>query len=326
MSNCHDLFIKFHDDEIYLKSDKKESLRKSRNALRDKIKKYFSEELDVKKPKFYGQGSYMMNTTVTPIDGEYDIDDGIYLEHLKDSDEGDWPTPSTVHSWIVKATKGHTSEDPVDKNTCVRVIYKANYHVDLPIYIKKDDQSPKLAHKSKGWITSDPKALTDWFKGEVQIKGDQLKRLVRYLKAWKDYKESDTKFPSGMILTILAANHFVSDYPDEDDAALVATAKEIHNTLSESFSLVRPVVPGEELFDNWSETRRSNFLNKLEDLIKKGGEALENQDKTEASKKWRKIFGSRFPEYQPPEDENKGSNSAIQTTSAAVLGNHGRSA
>lgn len=23
MSNCHDLFIKFHDDEIYLKSDKK---------------------------------------------------------------------------------------------------------------------------------------------------------------------------------------------------------------------------------------------------------------------------------------------------------------
>lgn len=98
MSNCHDLFIKFHDDEIYLKSDKKESLRTSRNALRDKIKKYFSEELDVKKPKFYGQGSYMMNTTVTPIDGEYDIDDGIYLEHLKDTDEGDWPTPSTVHS------------------------------------------------------------------------------------------------------------------------------------------------------------------------------------------------------------------------------------
>ncbi len=55
--------------------------------MRDKIKKYFSEELDVKKPKFYGQGSYMMNTTVTPIDGEYDIDDGIYLEHLKDTDE-----------------------------------------------------------------------------------------------------------------------------------------------------------------------------------------------------------------------------------------------
>lgn len=26
MSNCHDLFIKFHDDEIYLKSDKKKKV------------------------------------------------------------------------------------------------------------------------------------------------------------------------------------------------------------------------------------------------------------------------------------------------------------
>ncbi|WP_045517056.1 Mov34/MPN/PAD-1 family protein [Neobacillus niacini] len=33
---------------------------------------------------------------------------------------------------------------------------------------------------------SDPKALTNWFNDEVALKGDQLKRIVRYFKAWKE--------------------------------------------------------------------------------------------------------------------------------------------
>ncbi len=85
--------------------------------------------------------------------------------------------------------------------------------------------------------------MTEWFKGEVRTKGEQVKRLVRYLKAWKDYKEGDIKLPSGMVLTILVTNYFVGEYPEEDDAALVATAKAIHTALSESFSVKRPVHP-----------------------------------------------------------------------------------
>lgn len=321
MSNCNDLFTTFHG-KIYLDSEKKKSLRTSRDAIRTKIRKHFKDELGVSEPKFYGQGSYMMNTTVVPLDGEYDVDDGVYLEHLKDTDEEDWVTPATVHSWIVKAVEGHTATNPVDKNTCVRVIYKAQYHVDLPVYVKKTDEHPKLAHKSKGWIDSDPKELTKWFKDEVKEKGDQLKRLVRYLKAWKDYKEGETKLPSGMFLTILVANHFVSDHPNDDDAALAATAKAIHKELSETFSLQRPVFPNEELMADWSESRKNNFLNKLETLIKKGEDALEEQDKIKASKKWIEVFGDRFPEYEEPEETN----SVVKASAPAVLGNHGRSA
>lgn len=325
MSSCHDLFTIFHN-KIYLKPIKKASLRTSRDAIRKKVKRYFKEELELKEPKFYGQGSYMMNTTVTPIDGEYDIDDGIYLEHLTDVDEEDWPKAATVHGWVVDAVTGHTDTPPVDKNTCVRVIYKAEYHVDIPIYVKKKDEHPKLAHKSKGWIDSDPKELTKWFNDEVTAKGDQLKRVVRYLKAWKDFKESETKLPSGMHLTILAANYFVSDHPDDDDAALTATAKAIHVGLSESFSLTRPVFPSEELLEDWSETRRNNFLTKLENIVKKGGEALEEQDKVKASKKWIRLFGDRFPEYTPPEENETEKNSVFRSSAPAVLGNHGRSA
>jgi hypothetical protein len=324
LAQCNDLFLKF-DEKIKLKPKKKESLRTSRNALRKKIQDYFEETLKVSKPKFWGQGSYMMNTTIEPIEGEYDIDDGVYLMHLADKKEEDWPATSTVHNWIVKAVDGHTSTPPKDKNTCVRVIYKNDYHVDLPIYIKAEDADhPKLAHKEKGWIDSDPKALTNWFNDEVKNKGDQLKRIVRYFKAWKDYKKGDDKFPSGMVFTILAANHFVEGYEEDDDSAFIAIAQEIYDQLNSSFSLKRPVFPEEELLDGWSETAKTKFLNKLSNLIEQGQKALETEDKKEAADIWRKIFGDRFPEYTPPEERvDKGY--ALQTSKPAVLGNHGRS-
>lgn len=66
MSDCHDLFINFHD-EIYLPPDQKAQLRTSRNALRKKIRKYFTETLGFKEPLFYGQGSYSMNLSLIHI-------------------------------------------------------------------------------------------------------------------------------------------------------------------------------------------------------------------------------------------------------------------
>ena len=100
-------FNNFHD-RIVLGNGQKESLRKSRNAIRDRIRKYFKEIIKITSPRFYMQGSFAMGTTVIPLDGEFDIDDGVYLQHLDESDNSNWPVPDTVHQWIVKATGGHT--------------------------------------------------------------------------------------------------------------------------------------------------------------------------------------------------------------------------
>jgi hypothetical protein len=324
LAQCNDLFFEFNDS-VKLNPQKKNSLRISRNTLREKIRKYFKETLKTSTPKFYGQGSYMMNTTITPIEGEYDIDDGIYLQHLSKEDEDNWNTPSTVHSWIVNATKDHTSTAPINKNTCVRVVYKDDYHIDFPIYIKSEnDEHPKLAHLKNGWVYSDPKELTNWFNKEVKNKGSQLKRVVRYFKAWKDFKKGDNKFPSGMIFTVLAAKYFVEGYEEDDDAAYIATAQEIYEKLNQSFSIERPVFPEEELLEGWSDSAQNKFLNKLSNMIEKGQEALEVEDKETASNKWIKIFGDRFPKYEPPEEEMK-EGYAMKTSKAAVLGNYGRS-
>ena len=81
MADLHSEFKIFHDS-IALNSSKKESLRKSWDAIREKIRKHFRDQLKVNVPKFRGQGSYAMGTTVNPLDSEFDIDDGIYLQHL----------------------------------------------------------------------------------------------------------------------------------------------------------------------------------------------------------------------------------------------------
>lgn len=51
----------------------------------------------------------------------------------------EWTSSATVHSWVKDAVKDRTQIDAIDKNTRVRVPYAAGYHIDLPIYIYKDE-------------------------------------------------------------------------------------------------------------------------------------------------------------------------------------------
>src|ERR1044072_3621863 len=122
MANLHNEFQTFHKN-VALSQAQKESLRQSRDAIRGRIENYFKEKLKVEVPKFHAQGSFAMETTVNPLAGEFDLDDGIYLQHLDRYDKSNWPRPETVHSWIVEATDGYTNEKPIDKSTCVRVRY-----------------------------------------------------------------------------------------------------------------------------------------------------------------------------------------------------------
>jgi len=85
MADCHNLFQRYHDT-IKLSVSKKEFLKKGKNALRNRIKNYFKNTLKVKSPKFWSQGSYALRTIVNPIDGEYDIDDGVYLQNIEEGE------------------------------------------------------------------------------------------------------------------------------------------------------------------------------------------------------------------------------------------------
>lgn len=82
MANTHKLLNTFCS-EITLSTSKNNNLKTSRNALRSDIKDWFAEK-GKKKPIFCWQGSFSMKTLVNPISGDYDLDDGVYLQGYED--------------------------------------------------------------------------------------------------------------------------------------------------------------------------------------------------------------------------------------------------
>lgn len=318
MANLNKLFSDFND-KITLTTTKSDSLKKSRDALRKDIKTWFSDKEKLQ-PKFCWQGSYAMKTLVNPLgDKDYDLDDGVYVQGYADVDMDEWVLPATIHSWIKDAVKDRTKIDVIDKNTCVRVPYAAGYHIDLPIYIYKDDVA-YLAHKSNGWTESDPKAFKEWFIGKVSdtAYGEQLRSVVKYLKAWRDYKNIPLK---GIEITILATNSF-DKYIDRDDKSLRNTVDDIITVLENKFECVKPVVPGEDLFEDASERKKTSIISGFKTLKGNLDKAIDELDEKKASEYLQKSFGDRFPTGKAS------SNHAAYAISAApgVLKHDGRSA
>ena len=320
MADTHDLFSAYHDC-IRLSDTKEESLRRSRDAVRAVVESYFKETLKISVPTFHGQGSYSMKTVINPLDGEYDIDDGVYLSHLKD-DRSTWPKSETVHGWLVDALKDQTNEPPMDKARCVRVRYAGNYHIDLPIYGESGGK-PYLFEKKKSPYLSDPAELTAWFSGKVQEHGDQLRRVVRCLKAWRDYQKDGLRVAKGIVLTILAAQNFKA-FEKRDDLALAETAGAMADAVQ--IGLVsKPVEPFENLSAGWTADERQGVVDALRELRDRGRDATSKAAKrSEAAKIWRKQLGERFPSVSADDDGE--SEKAMKTSAPAILGSHGRSA
>src|SRR5690606_28090049 len=251
------------DGVVKLTPSKKESLKTSSKNLRTRIQNWFKENKPKElQPKFHSQGSMKMNTSINPIveyDEEgnklykYDLDDGIYF--VEKEGENNRQSIDTWHDWVFQSVDGYTSKTPIRKTTCIRVVFSDGHHIDLPIYY--NDEEIELAHRSKGWILSDPKAFYQWFNNEKKEKF-RLEAIVRCLKAWKNFREnknSNLKLPSGFELTILATNNYVDK--DNLDDAFRLTVKAILETLNEKFECFRPTTPDDEdLFQSYSQTRK----------------------------------------------------------------------
>ena len=297
MNDLTNLFEEFNKN-ISLDENYKKKVRTARDAVRKKINNYFDEK-DYLKPEHYTQGSYPMHTAIVPLEGEdFDLDNGVYLQGFEASE--DWPKVSTVHNLIKNAVMGHT-EKTIDKNVCVRVVYKDNYHIDLPIYILGNDENGDevafLAHKTKGWIISDPKAFREWFNQAVKENDErQLRRIVKYLKQWAHFKNIDI---SGMAITILATKNYDSELENSDAEALLEVLVSIIDSLTIDFSCFKPVRPKDE--DLFSEKTYNDQQKLLSDLIKfkdKLNEAIfDSKNQFDSSTLLREIFGKdRFPE------------------------------
>ncbi|MBL7767500.1 MAG: hypothetical protein JNK20_00920 [Flavipsychrobacter sp.] len=327
MANLHTTFLEYNRI-MRLSDDKRNELIIARDGLRYRIeanfdaaksgmnndpeRKSFIDEL----LEFQSQGSYVMDTIINPIHGDYDLDDGIYL--IGKRPRGQRPEPEELHRLVIQAIGADpkTIEKVIDKNTCVRVIFKAGFHIDLPIYYAGDKKCPDLADKKRGYTLSNPVEFIAWFEQkinsgfrteflyetklyrneyrqwltDIRKQDHQLRRIVRYLKSWGDLRREE--MPCGLVMTILAANHYAPR--DRDDVSLMETLVNIHAALSKNFRCDRPTTPkGENLLDEYKN--KDAFMKYLKYFIDSAKAALQENDAKKACGYWQERLGNRFP-------------------------------
>ena len=295
MANCNNLFKEFNEN-LKITDTKKDNLIKSKDNLRDKIRKHFEKEHSNYKPTFYIQGSYKMNTIIRTKDDTCDLDDGVYFKSNPDN-----VTCYTLQKWVKDAVSDVTDSTPSHRKKCITVDYKAGYNIDLPIFLfdKDKDTHPSLAVKDGDWQKDDPKEFFDEFNKQKDKEG-QLVRLVKHLKAWGDYKRN--KMPSGLAMSVLAMDHFQGN--NRDDVALKFLLIEIEKSLKSFFQCKMPTTPKDNLFKDYDETRKNNFLNNLSSFITDAKKAVDDEkNQLKASKLWQKHLGEKYFPDGKDEDE-----------------------
>jgi hypothetical protein len=301
MANCHSLFCTFNT-EISITTTKKSKLIGSKDKLRERIRKYFKEKHPEYEPKFFIQGSYKMKSIIRTKDDICDLDDGVYFFREPDV------TATTLQGWVNDAVDGYTSTPSQHRKKCIRTIFSMDYEIDMPVYYKIDGSAYKIAIKNDDWREDDPKAMVDWFKRK---KGKEVFLLdgVKYLKAWCDNKRN--YMPSGLAMTILAANAKEKIVlGDRDDINLTDILKEIKKALNERFECIVPVAPKDNLFAEFDEGRKNEFLSALNEFITDAEAALRSDNQLSASKLWRKHLGDRYP-LGEDKSEDKTSNKKL---------------
>lgn len=298
MANLNNLFLTF-DNELSIPSEKKTKMIVSKDHLRTKIRDYFRKNHPDYTPKFYIQGSYKLKTLIRTKDDTCDLDDGVYFTKNPDNVKG-----YTLQKWVKDAVEGTTDANPSHKNKCIRVDYKAGYNIDLPVmvFVENKDKHPYLAVKNGDFQDDDPKEFVEYFKNN---KTDQMVRIIKYLKAWCDYKRED--MPSGLAMTILTLNCFQENV--RDDVALKCILQEIQRQLLTNFKCVMPTTPKDDLFGDYTDTKKRNFMKNLSNFIVDARAAIEEPNQLKASKIWRKHLGERFP-LGEDKDENSTNNYA----------------
>lgn len=286
MANCNKLFLDFND-ELKITSSKIEKMKKARENIKNKIIDHFKQKTKYDFIGTYMQGSYRTKTVIRTKDDVCDLDLGIYFKKIDTE-----VSTAAVLDQVYKAVEDVTSIQPSKKSKCVRVYYKGDFHIDLPVYHfnKEEHDHPQLANRYNGWEESDPKDFTKWFNKHENLK--QLKRITRYLKAWSNNTEG--KYPSGLAFTIWTCNKLTTN--ERDDIALYELLKEIKSSIESSWYVEMPVVPYDDVCSKLTDQQKDNFLDAISDFIEDADRALKSKNQLEASEIWQKYFGDRFPD------------------------------
>lgn len=213
-----------------------------------------------------------------------------------------------------------------DKPTCVRVVISEYAHVDIPLYAIPDQEfttlaklamdhgyneireavmakaeqdawwalprhSVLLAHRQEDWLESDPRPVKKWFEREVLVKGDQLRRIIRFIKAFRDW-QWPTGGPSSILLMAAATPNF-EKRERRDDMALLDVVAKIPGALRRG--VFNPIDPAESLTARLGLEKVEEAAKAFEELDRYLRGAINASNATQACAWLTEKFGHRFP-------------------------------
>lgn len=213
-----------------------------------------------------------------------------------------------------------------DKDTCIRIQISATAHIDIPLYSIPDEEfvtlakaaarsgymtfdeafnargaeswadlptdQVMLAHRKDDWVSSDPRPVKNWFVDQATDKGEQLRRIVRYLKAYRDWQW--TAGGPSSILLMAAATPLFTKVKGRDDLALLEVLKGLPDALRKGVN--NPVDESESLTARLSAEELEEAAEQFEKLESNLNGAINASDPASACVWLRKMFGPRFPE------------------------------
>jgi hypothetical protein len=257
------------------------------------------------------QGSYKYGTLIKPVKTgeEFDVDLGVYFSWGKDEDIE--PTADQLRRWVQQELVNYqhhcanirsVAEPP--KERCSRALYEHQFHIDTPVYhLNSDSDKRRLACLTKGWEVSDPKAFYKWFRdARTGDEREQLRRLIRYLKAWAalSFDDIPDSRPSSIFLTVLTTEA----YGDiglplllgvADDDALISIIKTMHDRLNRDRRVKNPATKTNEDLNRISVEAWAAFLSRLDALLDIALRADEADSETAAALIWTEAFSFLMP-------------------------------
>lgn len=281
-----------------------------------------------------------------------DIDDGCYLPMSFVSQTARPSTAASIFFAAVEEALAPLIQSEgwrliTDKPTCVRIIIAPYAHIDVPLYAIPDAEfttltkaafdhgymnfaeavrkaerdawialprdSVLLAHRERNWIESDPRPIKDWFLDQVTTKGEQLRRVVRYIKAFRDWT-----WPSGgpsSILLMAAAAPLFEKRDSRDDLALLDVVAALPAKLRAGVN--NPIDTTESLTERFGSAGVEEAAIKFQEMERLLRGAIQATSDNQACTWIRGMFGPRFPN-EPSRIKSASVAATISSTPAAA--------
>lgn len=266
------------------------------------LRKYLKDDANFKKyhEDDFLSGSYKRNTAIRPkrkngITARPDVDIVVVTNHTKKND------PQEVIDLLFDTLKPKYATIRKQARSVGIETNKVDMDVVPIIAPQGKNGSLYIPDRRKAeWLETNPPRHTTWTTEVNQDSDGMFKPLVKLMKWWRRENPTVNKKPKGFVIECIVAE--CMDRNEKNYGELFVGTLEsivdkyaIYIGLSVVPHIEDPAVTVNSVTSGMSFAAFEGFYNKVKSHAETGRKAIDEEDKDESLKLWRKIFGDNFP-------------------------------